>query len=62
MSDATAILDDGSGRTMASALETTLRRDIIAGLLEPGSKLRVRELGERYGTWAPFHCGKHCRA
>lgn len=52
MSDATAVLDDGSGRTIASALETTLRRDIIAGLLEPGSKLRVRELGERYDVGA----------
>ena len=52
MSDVTAGFEDAAGRTIASALETKLRRDIIAGLLEPGSKLRVRELGERYDVGA----------
>lgn len=52
MSDITTALDEGAGRTIASTLETTLRRDIIAGLLEPGTKLRVRELGERYEVGA----------
>ena len=35
-------------RTMASALEDVIRRDIITGAFSPGMKLRVRELGERY--------------
>ena len=52
MSDGAIALDDGTGRTMASTLESALRRDIIAGLLEPGTKLRVRELGERYDVGA----------
>ncbi|WP_459710687.1 GntR family transcriptional regulator [Paraburkholderia sp. 2C] len=48
MAHRTAVPEAGVVRTMASALESTLRRDIIAGRLEPGSKLRVRELGELY--------------
>jgi GntR family carbon starvation induced transcriptional regulator len=37
-----------SVRTMASTLEALLRRDIIVGELKPNSKLRVKELSERY--------------
>lgn len=41
-----------SSRTMAATLEDLVRRDIIAGSLLPGSKLRVKELSERYGAGA----------
>jgi GntR family carbon starvation induced transcriptional regulator len=40
--------DVDSGRTMASTLEALLRRDIIVGELKPNSKLRVKELSDRY--------------
>ncbi len=35
-------------RTMASTLATGIRSDIISGILPPGSKLRIKELCERY--------------
>jgi GntR family transcriptional regulator, carbon starvation induced regulator len=38
--------------TRASAVYERLRSDIAHGLLEPGSKLRVEALGERYGVGA----------
>ena len=41
-----------SPRTMASTLEDMLRRDIITGALVPGSRLGVKELGERYEAGA----------
>ncbi len=41
-----------SPRTMASTLEDMLRRDIITGALLPGSRLGVKELGERYEAGA----------
>jgi GntR family carbon starvation induced transcriptional regulator len=40
--------DVDSVRTMASTLEALLRRDIIIGELKPNSKLRIKELSERY--------------
>lgn len=47
-----ALTEDKVMRTMASALEGFLRRDIIEGALLPGSRLRVRDLGERYDAGA----------
>ena len=37
-----------SGETLASSTYARLRRDIIEGALVPGSKLRMRQLCERY--------------
>ena len=37
---------------MASTLATGIRSDIISGTLSPGSKLRIKELCERYGAGA----------
>jgi GntR family transcriptional regulator, carbon starvation induced regulator len=45
-----ALREQAAPRTMASSLEGLLRRDIIRGELPPGSRLRVRELAERYET------------
>ncbi|WP_420993087.1 GntR family transcriptional regulator [Cupriavidus sp. 30B13] len=39
---------DTGGRTWASILELTVREDIIQGKLPAGSKLRLKELAERY--------------
>lgn len=39
-----------AGETLASATYGSLRRDIIAGALSPGSQLRIRQLCERYGV------------
>lgn len=36
------------GRTMASSLASDIRTDIIEGVLPPGSKLRIKDLCERY--------------
>lgn len=36
--------------TLGSSLASKLRADIIKGVLAPGSKLRTKELCERYGT------------
>lgn len=38
----------GSNRTQASILTEKIRRDIIAGAFPPNSKLKLRELSERY--------------
>ncbi|PRF80769.1 GntR family transcriptional regulator [Burkholderia multivorans] len=38
----------GSSRTMASVLADTILRDIVSGALAPGSKLKIRELADRY--------------
>lgn len=35
-------------RTKASLLEESIRRDIISGRLEPGEKLRLKELADQY--------------
>ncbi|NPT55073.1 GntR family transcriptional regulator [Paraburkholderia elongata] len=37
-----------SARTMASMLAETILQDIVTGALPPGSKLKIRELAERY--------------
>ncbi|WP_051414755.1 GntR family transcriptional regulator [Zestomonas thermotolerans] len=37
-------------RTMASQLEARVREDIISGRLAPGSRLRLKELAEFYGS------------
>lgn len=37
-----------TGRTMASSLASDIRTDIIEGALPPGSKLRIKDLCERY--------------
>lgn len=39
-----------SSTTLASALTTQVRQDIIKGVFAPGSRLRTKELAERYGT------------
>ncbi|MGO4330106.1 GntR family transcriptional regulator [Cupriavidus sp. 2TAF22] len=39
---------DTGGRTWASILELTVREEIIQGKLAAGSKLRLKELAERY--------------
>ncbi|EHP42147.1 GntR family transcriptional regulator [Cupriavidus basilensis OR16] len=39
---------DTGGRTWASILELTVREEIIQGKLPAGSKLRLKELSERY--------------
>lgn len=36
--------------TLSSSLASQIRTDIIKGILAPGSKLRTKELCERYGT------------
>ena len=41
-----------ASRTMASTLATGIRSDIIIGTWPPGSKLRIKELCERYGAGA----------
>jgi DNA-binding GntR family transcriptional regulator len=41
-----------ASRTMASTLAAGIRSDIIGGTLPPGSKLRIKELCERYGAGA----------
>lgn len=38
----------GGSRTMASVLADTILRDIVSGTLAPGSKLKIRELADRY--------------
>jgi DNA-binding GntR family transcriptional regulator len=38
----------GSGRTLASILTDSVRSDIIMGALQPGQRLRLRELAQRY--------------
>jgi DNA-binding GntR family transcriptional regulator len=40
--------ESNAGRTLASILTDSIRNDIITGVLEPGLKLRIRELAERY--------------
>ncbi|BBQ03246.1 GntR family transcriptional regulator [Caballeronia zhejiangensis] len=37
-------------RTMASVLAQTILNDIVTGAIPPGSKLKMRELAERYGA------------
>ncbi len=41
---------DTRPRTMASSLTAGIRTDIIEGRFPPGSKLRIRDLEERYGA------------
>lgn len=41
-----------AGATRASAVYEQLRADITHGVLEPGAKLRVGAMGERYGVGA----------
>lgn len=43
---------EASLKTQASILTDEIRRDIIAGILPPGSKLLLRELSARYGAGA----------
>ncbi|MCO5399067.1 GntR family transcriptional regulator [Ralstonia soli] len=40
--------DSNGSRTMASALTEVILQDIVTGVLPPGSKLKIRELAERY--------------
>ncbi len=47
-----ASADGTTGATRASAVYEQLRDDITRGLLEPGSKLRVGAISERYGVGA----------
>ncbi|MGH8788638.1 MAG: GntR family transcriptional regulator [Cupriavidus necator] len=42
--------DSTTSRTIASALAASIRADIIKGVLAPGSKLRIKELCERYSA------------
>jgi GntR family carbon starvation induced transcriptional regulator len=41
-----------TGRTMASVLAETILQDIVTGVLAPGSKLKIRELADRYQAGA----------
>jgi len=41
-----------ASRTMASTLAAGIRSDIIGGSLPPGTKLRIKDLCERYGAGA----------
>lgn len=40
--------DAGASRTMASVLADAILQDIVTGALPPGSKLKIRELADRY--------------
>jgi GntR family transcriptional regulator, carbon starvation induced regulator len=40
--------ETGAPRTMASQLADTILQDIVTGALPPGSKLKIRELADRY--------------
>lgn len=40
--------DAGTPRTMASQLADSILQDIVTGALPPGSKLKIRELADRY--------------
>ncbi|CAM2186581.1 GntR family transcriptional regulator, carbon starvation induced regulator [Paraburkholderia sacchari] len=40
--------DTGAPRTMASVLADAILQDIVTGALPPGSKLKIRELADRY--------------
>ena len=44
--------ETSTNRTMASTLATGIRQDIIKGMLEPGARLRIKELCERYAAGA----------
>jgi GntR family carbon starvation induced transcriptional regulator len=44
--------DEGDGATATEAAVQLLRRDIVSGALIPDSKLKIRELKERYGIGA----------
>ncbi|MDF2116458.1 FCD domain-containing protein [Roseiarcaceae bacterium H3SJ34-1] len=44
--------DDSDGATATEAAVQLLRRDIVTGALTPASKLKIRELKERYGIGA----------
>lgn len=44
--------DSSSPRTLASVLADAILQDIVTGALPPGSKLKIRELAERYQTSA----------
>ncbi|WP_373377667.1 GntR family transcriptional regulator [Cupriavidus nantongensis] len=46
--DTAAVPPDLGGRTWASVLEQAVREDIINGKLPAGSKLRLKELADRY--------------
>jgi len=38
------------GRTQTSQVAVQLRRDIVAGILPPGAKLKISDLAQRYGV------------
>lgn len=40
--------NDGGTRTQSSALVERVRADIVAGILEPGTRLKLPDLSERY--------------
>ncbi|SMF49183.1 FCD domain-containing protein [Pseudogulbenkiania subflava] len=44
--------EEAQTKTLASILTESIRQDIIAGVFLPQSKLKVRELSERYGAGA----------
>lgn len=43
-------VEPASGKTQVVGLIAHLRRDIIAGVLAPGSRLKIAEIAERYDT------------
>ncbi|MES9972062.1 MAG: FCD domain-containing protein [Candidatus Thiodiazotropha sp.] len=45
-----ALVKQNGERTIASTLTDAIRKDIISGELAPNSKLKLRELTERYGA------------
>lgn len=43
------MVERGAERTLAAKAYRLLREDIVRGALEPGSKLKLEEIGSRYG-------------
>jgi GntR family carbon starvation induced transcriptional regulator len=50
--DQTFDMPGSATRTMASMLAETILQDIVTGVLAPGSKLKIRELADRYQAGA----------
>jgi DNA-binding GntR family transcriptional regulator len=52
LSSPDAVSPGGAALTTAAAAAALLRRDIVAGILPPSHKLKMRELEQRYGLGA----------
>lgn len=47
-----AALSEGSAETLTDAVRQALKRDVLTAVIEPGMRLSVRTLAERYGVGA----------